>query len=311
MHVYTDDVAYANQIVTSSPDWLIFKPPSPGDNARDMVIERLLGEEKVMHCTLSSFRNYSLVLLAGHALRSQFDLIHELISEGKELPDGLVCLAGYGEDFKGFHERSWTAIPGNLHMTVLFKPGKPVFRAESGMLALGPVSVVEAIGKVKTLSAGVGIKWVNDVVISGAKVAGVLTRSQIAGKILTHIALGIGINIGKSPQLPPDPFVPSVVHLNQFGKCSMRELFWNLLDSMAENYHLLVSGMGRLVVEKYIGFSEIIGREIVIFSDVPGQSPQELRRGKVTGIGEQLEIYLEGYSKAVRRGRLAYTNDLA
>jgi len=310
MLIYTDNLDYANQIVKSTPDWQVNKRRSPVDKWDDMLVTRLLRPEKVVQYAPIPFPNYTLVIVAEHAPRSQFELIHELISEGQEMPDGLVCLAGYGEDFKGFHNRTWTALPGNLHVTILFKPGQAINQAESGMLALGPVSVVEAIGKVNTLAATVGIKWVNDVVIQGSKVAGILTRSQITGNILAHIALGIGINIGKSPQLPPDPFVPSVSHLNQFGDCSVSELFWHLLDSLAENYQLLVSGKGSLVVEKYIRYNVIAGREVVIFSDFPGEPPRELRRGKVTGIGDQLELYLDGTSEPLRRGRLAYAADV-
>jgi BirA family biotin operon repressor/biotin-[acetyl-CoA-carboxylase] ligase len=49
----------------------------------------------------------------------------------------------------------------------------------------------------------VRVKWPNDVLVDGGKVAGILPESAIgAGGEVEHVVLGIGVNVGFAPQLP-------------------------------------------------------------------------------------------------------------
>ena len=57
---------------------------------------------------------------------------------------------------------------------------------------LGALAVVESLGG---LGLDARIKWPNDVIISGGKVAGVLTESSWLGVDLEHAVLGIGVNV--------------------------------------------------------------------------------------------------------------------
>ena len=310
MHVFTDDYDLANKIISTSPDWRRIMPDQTGHDPKDLLIQRLLHSGNISYSEVPSAEDYPLMVISKFAPHSQFEIIHSMITEGLDLPGGIICLAGYGERFKGFHDRAWEALPGNLHLSVLFKPGMKIERFETGLLALGPISVIEAISRMNHLPVTCGIKWVNDIVIDNAKVGGVLVRSQMTGQSVDYIILGIGINIAQSPQLPADPFVPATCHLRQYGNCSVRELLWQLLDTLTGNYCLFQTGLSEVLIKKYIDLSIIVGREIAVFSDFPADKPRELQRGRVTKIGEHLEIYLDNSPEPVHRGRVAFINDL-
>ena len=68
---------------------------------------------------------------------------------------------------------------------------------------MGAAAVAAAIRKQCGLQAG--IKWPNDILIGGKKVAGLLTEMSAEQDRIRHIVLGIGIDVNMDPEaLPPD-----------------------------------------------------------------------------------------------------------
>src|SRR5688500_8940621 len=62
------------------------------------------------------------------------------------------------------------------------------------------LAVALAVEDVAPLTAE--LKWPNDVLVGGKKVAGVLTESVISGGALSAVIVGIGVNVGV--ELPPE-----------------------------------------------------------------------------------------------------------
>jgi BirA family biotin operon repressor/biotin-[acetyl-CoA-carboxylase] ligase len=97
---------------------------------------------------------------------------------------------------RGRSGRFWISPRGNLYATLLFAPQCTPANLHQLSLVAG-VAVHDAIGSAGSLS--LRLKWPNDVLIGGAKVAGVLAES-IVGQNGTSLAiLGIGINLVSSP----------------------------------------------------------------------------------------------------------------
>lgn len=75
-------------------------------------------------------------------------------------------------------------------MSLILRPSSASLR----WTGLGAVAVVEGLN---SLGIRTWIKWPNDVLLEGRKVAGVLAEAVWEGGALASIVLGIGINVGR------------------------------------------------------------------------------------------------------------------
>ncbi len=87
--------------------------------------------------------------------------------------------------------RSWVSPAGkNIYVTLLLRPELARLRV-LGMTA--PLAVAHAVESVTGLAAT--LKWPNDVLLSGRKLAGVLIDSELSGNAVKYALLGIGVNV--------------------------------------------------------------------------------------------------------------------
>ena len=103
---------------------------------------------------------------------------------------------------RGRSGRPWSSPRGNLCATFLFAPG---CRAEQ-LQQLSFVAGIAAVDAVQSALDGADepkgavLKWPNDVLIDGAKVAGVLVESTIVGPDILAM-IGFGINVAVAPAI--------------------------------------------------------------------------------------------------------------
>lgn len=245
-------------------------------------------------------------LVSRYAEESQYARLIR-IARTRTIPHGLTCLAGAGSAFQGFRGRSWIGIEGNLHLSVHLSPMRPIERFETVFMALAAVSVIDAIDAVAGLREAAAIRWVNDVVIGEAKVAGVLAYSQTRGTVVTSVILGIGINVETLPDVQPTPFVPAVAALQDFtapGAARRGEVLRHLLGALARNYRDLVRRGFRPLMGRYRDRSAVRGRHVLLSSDDADQVPRVFAAGRVDKIGDGLELHLAGTPDPITRGRL-------
>jgi BirA family biotin operon repressor/biotin-[acetyl-CoA-carboxylase] ligase len=99
---------------------------------------------------------------------------------------------------RGRRGRHWASPVGNLYTSTILRPACAAPRAaELGFVAALAVADIVPAGR------QVRLKWPNDVLVDGGKVAGILLESAVgqAGQV-EHVVAGIGINVGFAPQLP-------------------------------------------------------------------------------------------------------------
>lgn len=118
-------------------------------------------------------------------------------------PHGLVVLAETQEEGRGRLGRPWHSAPGlGLWMSILLRPVWPASRAGSLTLAaaLAVADATEALCPIHTR-----IKWPNDVLVDGRKLAGILTETRFQDGRLSHAVVGIGINVSQgTTDFPPE-----------------------------------------------------------------------------------------------------------
>ena len=111
-------------------------------------------------------------------------------------PEGTVVVADHQTHGRGRAGRSWLAEPGaNLLVSVLLRPPIPIARVPQLSLLVATASR-EAI-EVQT-GLPVRIRWPNDLVLAGRKVAGILTEAASGGQGLLHVVAGIGLNVNQT-----------------------------------------------------------------------------------------------------------------
>lgn len=113
------------------------------------------------------------------------------------MPDRLACLAEVQTQGRGRRGRTWqTPLAGALALSLLC-------RFESGMGSLAGLSLVAGVALVAALEDcgihGAGLKWPNDVLLDGGKLAGVLI--ELGGEALgpCYAVIGVGVNTGAVP----------------------------------------------------------------------------------------------------------------
>lgn len=109
-------------------------------------------------------------------------------------PHGALFVADVQTKGRGRHGHTWTSPPGeNLTCSILLRPAIDVERASALALVVG--LAVRAAAARRVPSAGVAIKWPNDVVVGRKKLAGILVESRLRGAHLDAIVVGVGLNV--------------------------------------------------------------------------------------------------------------------
>lgn len=112
-------------------------------------------------------------------------------------PEGYVLAADQQTAGRGRLGRSWSSPPGtSLSVSALLRPGTPVTTWSWLPLLVG-VATVEAVHAVSAVDAV--LKWPNDVLRDGRKLAGILVERVETSAGPAAVA-GMGMNIGWAPE---------------------------------------------------------------------------------------------------------------
>jgi BirA family biotin operon repressor/biotin-[acetyl-CoA-carboxylase] ligase len=305
MVVYTDSIDFAEQAIPQAHKrWSpTANPPTDVQNLADHLYE----EKGYYESSLKSETNWKYLFLVEFSPRSQYDLLIDL-SRDSSLSDGVLCLTGASDKLHGFKNRSWTASPGNTHLSVHLVPAKAMEHFGVGFTILAAVSVVDAIDGLPGLERRAGIKWVNDILIEGAKVCGVLAYTQTMKDVVSSAVLGIGLNVETTPSVDPTPYVPRVAALRDFAPdpstCTQGAVLEKLVHALDRNYRSYLDGGYKALIDRYRERSLVTGREVTVRSDDPSTESEVIASGRVSGLGENLELFIEGIDEPVSRGRL-------
>ena len=124
------------------------------------------------------------------------DLARRLAEEGE--PEGAVVLARAQTAGRGRHGRIWSSPAGNLYVSVLLRPGRGLGETSALSLVSG-LALADALAELGADGSRLKLKWPNDVLIDGAKVAGLLLESGGAGSTAAWVVVGSGVNLVSAP----------------------------------------------------------------------------------------------------------------
>ncbi len=149
---------------------------------------------------------------------------------------------------RGRRSRSWSSPPGNFHATLAFHPEGTAAEVALHSFAAS-LALRDALVALTGLPASFALKWPNDVLLNGGKLAGILLESLGRGAGVSHLAIGIGVNLIAAPaaaDLDPDA-LPAVTLLGETGlRIAPQALLDHLAPAMAERIAQLSHGFGAL-----------------------------------------------------------------
>lgn len=136
-------------------------------------------------------------LVALDSVGSTNDEAKRLAGEGA----GHLTFVWAGEQTagRGRRGRAWHSPRGNLYVSVVLRPRCPVPKAmELGFVA--GLAIADALASLAPAIPGRLLKWPNDVLLGGRKVAGILVESEAPGAgPVEWVVLGSGVNVASYP----------------------------------------------------------------------------------------------------------------
>ena len=107
--------------------------------------------------------------------------------------DGTIVWAREQTAGRGRDGRSWASPRGNLYFSLILRPDCAPAQAAQISFVAPPLMHIQ-------------YKWPNDVLLDGAKVAGILLETESAGAdALAWLVVGVGINLASHPDNTPYP----------------------------------------------------------------------------------------------------------
>ncbi len=116
-------------------------------------------------------------------------------------PEGALVVADQQLRGRGRRNRSWYAHPGgSLLLSLVLRPRVPAGQAP--LLTYAAAAALAGALARWVEEETVAIKWPNDVLLGGRKVAGILLEMRTEGALPAHVVVGVGVNV----QVPPGAF---------------------------------------------------------------------------------------------------------
>ena len=221
-----------------------------------------------------------------------------LAEEGAE--EGTTVIADAQNGGKGRRGRVWTSPAGvNLYCSVVLRP--EIMPHEASQLTfLSAVAVARAIESTTALQPE--IKWPNDVLINGRKVAGLLNEMSAETDGINFVILGIGANLNMTQaQFPADLRSPATSLLLEQGLPVNRARFAaHMLGELDRLYtDFLQHGFGP-VRDEWQQRCNANGREVVV-SDAGVETVRGMFDG-IDGDGALLLRFPDGTVERILSG---------
>lgn len=202
------------------------------------------------------------------------------------LPAGWVCFAEYQSKGRGRRGRTWISpFGGNLCVSVLWRFSSSAAVANGLSPALG-LAVAEALHAAAV--PNVGVKWPNDVVWQGKKLAGVLLDMAGESTGPCYVVAGVGINVAMSGPAADTIDQPwTDVQRITSAPVSRNHLAGTVLENVVATMHEFESnGFGRMATRWR-------ARDVFAGKRAELQLPSESIHGTVEGIDDRGALLFE------------------
>lgn len=180
-----------------------------------------------------------------------------------ELSDCTIVYTSHQSDGRGRLSRKWIDTgENNIYMTFCLKPSCEFQEIYSNLTQYLSVVLCKTLEKYGVDSK---IKWPNDVLVDGKKIAGILSETTMQGSSFKGIALGIGVNLN-TPQTLLDsidkPATSLAVILNK--EIDREEFLKTLTDEFFLNYNKFLNTGFAMIRDFYLSHASFLNTDISV-----------------------------------------------
>lgn len=206
------------------------------------------------------------------------------------LAEGAVIMAHEQEGGRGQRGSKWHSQKGeNLTISIVYRPG---FLSPKDQFLLSRITAISVMETLETFGTKAEIKWPNDILAGGKKIAGILIENSFSGEKIKSSVIGIGLNVNQLEF--PDEI--NATSLRQFTgeKMDLRLVLSTLCSHLEKWYLKLREGQHVLIKKHYHNHLFRLG--------IPTEFKveDEVIKGMITGTGDdgKLEVlFSDGQKK--------------
>ena len=203
------------------------------------------------------------------------------IAESGE-PEGTIVTAEKQTKGKGRLGRSWHSPPkAGIYVSIILKPKfKPEYAP--GLSIMTAAALADTISNF--CDKKVQIKWPNDILINGKKVAGILTELSTDNGDINSVVIGVGINVNHTADDFPNELKDIATSIRKVSrkKVNRVDLLKLFLFEFEKNYELYKKSRLKKLLSKIKKYSSLIGSEV------------KLKSGRKIISGKAVDIDLSG-----------------
>jgi BirA family biotin operon repressor/biotin-[acetyl-CoA-carboxylase] ligase len=214
-------------------------------------------------------------------------------SEGA--PEGTLVVAEEQTRGRGRRGRQWFSPPGEgIYTSIILRPSISPNEAPK-LTLMASVAVTESLLAMTSLA--ITIKWPNDILINGMKIAGILTEISTEMDRIDYVVIGVGINVNTPREtLPPDIEDTATSVFMETGKPFPRiELLRAYLEWLEIYYEIFRTKGFEPVMKRWKGLAGIIGRHISV------DLIDRVRTGEVLDVDKDGFLILRGQDGTIER----------
>lgn len=201
------------------------------------------------------------------------------------LADKTVVFAGAQTQGRGRLQRTWVDLgEGNLFMSLVLKPGQTFDESYANLTQYLSVCLCKIL---ENYNLTPEIKWPNDVLINGKKIAGILSEASVRGTTFKGLVLGIGVNLNADEKdfAQIDKKVTALnielgreVDLNEFKNALVDEFFKNYDEFLAKGFEF--------IKKDYLNRANFLDKELCV------SLINETKKGVAKGVTDNGELIL-------------------
>jgi len=244
-------------IIESSPKkgYLLSKASDPitADEIRQGLSTKVFGKKDIIYLNETDSTN----------TRAK-----ELAAQGA--PEGTLVIAEKQTEGRGRRGRSWFSPPGGgIYFSLILRP--VLSPTETPRITL-MTAVVLAETLISLMKLKLRIKWPNDILVNGKKLAGILTEISTEMDEVNYIIVGLGLNVNTQLEdLPREIKKTATSILIETGKQFPRvKLIQHYLKLYEKYYDMFKKNDFEPIMKRWRELADIIGKQIRV--DVIGKT---------------------------------------